>query len=260
MPTGRWTREQLVLTFALYCQTPFGRMHQHNPDIVALANAIGRTPSAVAMKMSNFASLDPAEQASGIRGLSGAAELDRAIFAEFSTRQDHLVEACEQASQQFDGAAAVLDQSPTAIELDDPIPFAGPTEVQRTVMVRRAQRAFRRAVMASYDTRCAICEISLGELLIASHIIPWTADEDRRADPTNGLSLCALHDRAFDRGLITADESHRVLVSRRAIMDEAPPLHRVGLIDIAGHPLRLPARFHPDPVALAYHRSNVFAA
>ena len=56
----RWTRQQLKLAFHLYCQLPFGRLHRRNPEIVDLAELLGRTPSAVAMKLVNFASLDPA--------------------------------------------------------------------------------------------------------------------------------------------------------------------------------------------------------
>lgn len=56
--SNRWTREQLLAAFALHCRLPFGEFHQHNPEIIALATVIERTPSAVAMKLSNFASLD----------------------------------------------------------------------------------------------------------------------------------------------------------------------------------------------------------
>jgi putative restriction endonuclease len=53
---ARWTREQLIAALDLYCRTPFGRLHRSNPDVVTLGKAIGRTPSAVAMKLVNFAS------------------------------------------------------------------------------------------------------------------------------------------------------------------------------------------------------------
>ena len=60
-----WTPEQVKLAFHLYCQLPFGRLHQGNPEVIALANLIERSPSAVAMKLVNFASLDPVITASG---------------------------------------------------------------------------------------------------------------------------------------------------------------------------------------------------
>ncbi len=52
-----WTRDQLLVAFRLYCRTPFGKLHQHNPEIIHLAAKLGRTPSAVGMKACNFASL-----------------------------------------------------------------------------------------------------------------------------------------------------------------------------------------------------------
>jgi len=64
----RWTREQLKLAFHLYCQLPFGKLHSRNAEIVELAQLIGRTPGAVAMKLVNFASLDPAITSTGRAG------------------------------------------------------------------------------------------------------------------------------------------------------------------------------------------------
>lgn len=54
-----WQEDELLLTLHLYCRTPFGKLHKTNPDIIQLANTIGRSPSAVALKAVNFASLDP---------------------------------------------------------------------------------------------------------------------------------------------------------------------------------------------------------
>jgi len=72
MQSGRWEKDQTKLAFYLYCQIPFGKLHQGNPEIVELAKLIGRTPSAVAMKLVNFASLDPAITGTGRKGLSNS--------------------------------------------------------------------------------------------------------------------------------------------------------------------------------------------
>jgi len=95
-------------------------------------------------------------------------------------------------------------------------------------------------------------------MLNASHIIPWAVNKQRRADPRNGICLCALHDRAFDRGLITVSEDFRIVVSQGIKIPNASKLHRVGLLDIEGDRIHLPDRFNPDPLAFAYHRENVF--
>jgi len=54
-----WTRKELLFALDLYCRMPFGKLHQHNPEVTKIAQAIGRTLSAVAMKACNFANLDP---------------------------------------------------------------------------------------------------------------------------------------------------------------------------------------------------------
>ena len=67
-----WSRDELLVAFALYCQIPFGRLHKGNPEIVRIAEAIGRTPSALAMKLVNIAGLDPAITSTGRVGLPNA--------------------------------------------------------------------------------------------------------------------------------------------------------------------------------------------
>lgn len=53
---ANWQEDELLLTLHLYCRTAFGKLHNRNPDVIQLANAIGRTASAVALKATNLAS------------------------------------------------------------------------------------------------------------------------------------------------------------------------------------------------------------
>jgi hypothetical protein len=55
----RWSRKELIVAFNLYCQLPFGKIHSRNPLIIRVAKNLERTSSSLAMKMLNFASLDP---------------------------------------------------------------------------------------------------------------------------------------------------------------------------------------------------------
>jgi putative restriction endonuclease len=50
-----WTRPQTLAALHIYLQLPFGQLHYRNPKIEQLAGWIGRTPSAVAMKLVNLA-------------------------------------------------------------------------------------------------------------------------------------------------------------------------------------------------------------
>jgi hypothetical protein len=85
LKNANWTRDQALACFNLYCRIPFGKLHSRNPEIVAFADVIGRTPSAVAMKLVNFASFDPAHQKRNVKGLANASNLDRALWEEFET-------------------------------------------------------------------------------------------------------------------------------------------------------------------------------
>lgn len=81
--SGNWTREQLKLAFPFYCQAPFGKLDSRNPKVFELARLVGRTLGAPAMKLVNFASLDPAIHDRGRAGLSSASPPDREILEEF---------------------------------------------------------------------------------------------------------------------------------------------------------------------------------
>ena len=260
-PTERrpWTRDELLVVFDFYFRTPFGKLHKGNPDIIALAELIGRTPSSVAMKSCNFASLDPQHQRRGISGLKGASNADRALFEEFATSRrwdDFLIEVAaartrvEQAN--MGGALKIAEEPALYIANRD-------TEAERSVRVRLVQGFFRDAVLGSYDNKCAFCMLPEARLLTASHIIPWAKDELRRADPRNGISLCALHDRAFDRGLMSVDDDYRILVSKQLLKVKTDSeLFDTAFRRIDRSEMNQPTRFAPDPEALARHREEIF--
>ena len=86
-----WTRQELILTFNVYCKLPFGQLHNRNPEIISLATIIKRTPSAVALKLVNFASLDPDLKKRGIKGMSSHSKHDKLIFEEFTNDWERLI-------------------------------------------------------------------------------------------------------------------------------------------------------------------------
>jgi len=64
------------------------------------------------------------------------------------------------------------------------------------------QGKFRQMLLRIYDWQCALCETDLESMLVASHIVPWSADRKNRLNPQNGLLLCKTHDCLFDLGVI----------------------------------------------------------
>ena len=65
-PSDKWTRDEHILAFNLYCKIPFGRQHSRAPEVMDLAKLMGRSPGSLALKLNNFSRLDPELQARGI--------------------------------------------------------------------------------------------------------------------------------------------------------------------------------------------------
>lgn len=205
MPRRDWTREELIVAFNLYCKIPFGRIHLRNPLIAELAKAIGRTPSAVSWKLANFARLDPALQKRNITGATHGARAEVEIWNEFSNDWDRLAFESERLLNQLTG------HTPEFVEEGREFPEGMSREALTRTRVN--QRFFRAAVLAAYGARCCITGLSIPQLLTASHIVPWSVDIKNRTNPRNGLCLNALHDRAFDCGLLTVTPDLKVKLS-----------------------------------------------
>lgn len=249
----RWSEEETVLALYLYFQLPFGQLHGDNPEIQRLASALGRSSSSVAMKLCNFASLDPKIKESGRRGLTGTSKLDRTIYAEFEQDWTGLVERAEDIwSLQIETAEkpeTKLNESHADFRFE---PFQGASTKRALISQRIGQDFFRRAVLANFEQTCCISGIADRRLLVASHIRPWKLDDANRHNPANGLLLSATLDRAFDRGLIAVDRKQCIRVSLQ-LRDSSSPATRDYFRQFELKTLRRATRFDPDPAFLAWH-------
>lgn len=255
--TNRWSREELLVAFNLYCQLPFGKLHKGNPEIIRHAALIGRTPSSVAMKLVNLASLDPAITANGRKGLGNASSADKAIWNEFHDDWEGLAVESRQALEAFASTARVQIEDDEPQESDAFVSYEGVTK-SVIAKARVKQSFFRRAVLSSYKNRCCISGVGDSRLLIASHIVPWEMDTKNRLNPRNGLCLSALHDKAFDRGLITVTADYRVKVSTALKAQESNAFIRDTLISIEGKSIQIPEKFMPDKSFLKRHELEIF--
>lgn len=253
MATNRWTLDQLKLAFHLYCQLPFGKMDKGNRDVIELAKLIGRTPSAIALKLVNFASLDPALKARGVKGMGNTSALDRQIWDEFHADWEGLAIQSEHLHQALLEEQDGYKPVPVPSDLTD---FTGETRLVLSEQ-RVKQSFFRKAVLSSYGGRCCMTGLAEPQLLIASHIVPWAKDKTNRLNPANGLSLSALHDRAFDQGLLTLSDDFSVILSSKLQNSDDPFLRQV-FAPLAHRAIQLPERFLPDLNLIRRHRSETF--
>jgi predicted restriction endonuclease len=238
MPASNiWTRQQLLVAFWLYCQMPFGKMHSRNPQIIKFAALLGRTPSALAMKLTNIASLDPQITA---------------MWKEMQSDWNAFEHISGQAVEEILNGGS---SSETLLELEETDYTGENRTVQSTA--RRGQNFFRNAVLTAYDFKCCISGLSVQELLVASHIVPWAVDPSNRKNPANGLALSALHDKAFDLGLITVRDDFTVRVSDKGSSD-SDFFYMTAVKSYEGKQIAKPEKFLPHSDFLAFHREHVF--
>ena len=250
-----WTKEESILAINLYSKIPFGQMHRGNADVKELAEIIGRSSGAVARKLGNFASFDPKLKERGVGGLPNTSKLDAEVWHEYMQNWDE---------QFFESEKILAKRKHTTIEkvyavdLENLPPVTG-IERERLVMIRVNQSQFRKIVLSNFNNKCCITGISMTELLVASHIVPWSKDKGNRLSPQNGLALNSLHDKAFDRHLITITEDLKIKISKKFYNHKDVESIKQNFIDYDGQSLLSPKKFYPDLDFLKMHNEQFYA-
>ncbi len=252
MERRNWTREELILAINLYCKIPFGKINKSNPEVIHLANLIGRTPSSISFKLGNFGSFDPSLKARGVGGLTNAGKLDKEIWNEFYGNWEERTFESERLRAQFEKKS--LEQ---LIDLSD-VEIKEGKERERLVKTRVNQSFFRSMVLASYNFTCCVTGIKNTDLLVASHIIPWAEDAENRLNPRNGLCLNALHDKAFDKYLITITPNFKLKLSKKLKSESKNKIVQQNFLQFEEQEIKLPQKFLPDEKFLLKH-NEVFA-
>ncbi|MFH1805311.1 MAG: HNH endonuclease [Pseudomonadota bacterium] len=257
-----WTEAERLVALKIYFELEFGQFDQRNQRVIEVSQYLGRTPSSLAMKLGNFASLDPGMDG---KGLSGASKADAEIMARFLADTVNVLVEAEAA---YDAYASKSD-APTETDIpkstsgmDDHHRFfhhaSDKTEAIGMRKNRVNQNFFRRAVLSGYNHQCGVCGLAIPDLLVASHIIPWSVDEKLRLRPDNGISLCSLHDKSFDLGYwcLTDDYSIQMGTELADLVDDeaGEPF----FVRYHGRKLRLPFRFVPDLAHVIWHRKHIF--
>jgi putative restriction endonuclease len=252
----KWSHDETVIALGLYFQIPFGKINQTSPEVVRIARLMGREPASLSMKMGNIGRLDSTLARRGVTGLVNGAKMEEQVWNEYAGRRDEL------ATRYHELILGLNRDRGVVAALDDDVTIKTPQGLDgvRLAHYRINQSFFRRSVLSAYDNKCCITGLTGAKLLIASHIKPWAlcADGNERTDTANGLCLNSLHDRAFDKGLITLDEELKVVLS--ASLKDATPRDVFAdyFVRYEGQMITLPERGRPSEAFLSYHRTNVF--
>ena len=252
MPRNLWTREELIVTLALYFQLPFGRLNQRTKEVIELAKLIGRTNSSVALRLCNFAACDPYILGSGRTGMPGGTSVCKPIWDEYEQDKEKLF---------FDAHIILSKLQDNSLEsiLEMPAEDYSGRERESITRQRVNQYVFRAMILNNYDYKCAITGIDVQSLLIASHIIPWADNVEQRLNPENGICLSPLYDKAFDSGLISILPDYEIVVSRELKEHSKEDFYQDTFGVIEHRHIFLPEEHKPNPLFLQYHYDNIFA-
>lgn len=252
MPRDNWTREQTIVALRTYFSVPFNKANNSNQEIISTSKLIGRGINSLKMKIGNFGSLDPELSKRGIVGLSGASNLDKEIWNEFSNDKEKLA---------YESAALIASFSNKKIEdmvewKEETIPEG--REKLRVIKTRVNQYFFRESILGIYDNKCCITGLHIPRLLVASHIVPWALDKNNRLNPENGLCLNSIHDKAFDEGLLTITEDYKIKVSKSVSSFTKEEAVKIFFLEYDGKSITMPERYFPNKEFLRYHHQNIF--
>ncbi|RYY43817.1 MAG: HNH endonuclease [Chitinophagaceae bacterium] len=249
-----WSREELILALNLYLKLPFGKLHSRTPEIVHLAGIIGRTPNSVAMRLNNYASVDPYHQQRGIVGLGGGKKQVEPIWQEFITNKEELLFESEKILAELEHDSL---EDKFAEELHDLEGYKGEDRI-RQVKTRVNQTVFRQIVISNYGGKCAITGIDIPALLVASHILPWSKSVDDRLNPENGICLSSLYDKAYDKGYIGITEKFEIIISKELRVRRNETYYEKHFSFLENMKMQVPAKYYPNKRFLQFHLDEVF--
>lgn len=255
MRNDAWTRDEMILALNLYLKMPFRKISARNLEIIRLAQLIGRSANALAMRLANYAACDPNLKQRGISGMAHGGRKCLEYWNEFAANREALLFESEKILARIEGTTI---ERKFEKEIQD-IP-QGVVGEDRLVEVKSRvnQDVFRKIVLANYENRCALTGIDLSELLVASHIIPWSENEQERLNPENGICLSSLYDKAFDQGLISFTDECKVLFSIRLKQNVGKEYYLQFFEPIENATLANPCKYQLKREFLEWHRDCVF--
>ena len=204
---NNWTKEETIIAFNVYCKIPFKDSNKNHPMIIEYAKIIGRSPSALNMKVGNLGRLDPKLKEKGIVGLSHGSKIERIVWEEFYANPEQFAYESECLIAKY--ANKSIEKS-SKIDIND---LPNGKERETIVKLRVNQSFFRSAVMTSYNNRCCVSGVGNPQLLEACHIVSWADDSHNRTNPENGLCLNSLFHRAYDKHLMAITPDYEIIIS-----------------------------------------------
>lgn len=246
-----WSIDELKMAVNVYCKIPFIHTRKSDPEIIRYAKIIGRSPGALYTKICNFGRFDNNLQNLGIKGLTHGSNLEPEVWNMFISDPEKFIYEteimlAERTNEDLDG---LFNHNTIKI----------PQGEAKDVLVKQriGENFFRKAVLASYNSRCCISGCSNTNLLEACHISEWANDKINRLNPSNGLCMNVMFHKAYDKMLMSITPDYKICYSEKLIesFNENSQL-RAFFVETNDNTIILPSKFLPDKDCLAYRHEQ----
>ena len=241
---NNWTIEQDTIALYLYCIIPFSKVTNSNSLIAKYAPIIGRSVTALKMKIGNFGSLDSRLASNGIVGLGNISRTDSKVWDNYYGHWHRLLTDVHEILGSIGKTEVTLEEFPTG------------EEITALTKQRVNQSFFRQMVISSYEQKCCISGVQQPCLLHACHIIPWSEDFSLRTNPTNGLCLNSFFHSAYDNFLISITPDYEISISDTLICSIASKPFADYIQGLRHRKISLPSKFIPSRQLLDIHHQT----
>lgn len=233
---NKWTREETIVAFNVYCKIPFKSSSKTHPMIIKYANLLNRTPSALNMKIGNIGRLDPDLYKKGISGLVHGAKMEEEIWKEFRENPEQLAYESEKIISKLQGKSIekIIDTNDL------------PQGKEREIIIKQRinQSFFRMTVLSSYNNRCCISGIGN---------IGWSENTANRTNPQNGLCMNSFFHKAYDKLFIAISPDLTIIISDELLQNTVDNKFRKYLECINGEKIIMPNKFLSKKEFLQVH-------
>lgn len=230
---NKWTDEEMILTLYIYLTHNHDELYKSSKFLIDFCERLNRytgnsrTTSSIEMRISNYKSVDPNYPKIG---LDNGGKKVKEIWDNYHDKMDYLkniydsfvnktmLEITAEAQDELEDIANKINNNYININLEEKDAY-----IESIINVRNnsIQKVFRNNLIMEFNQKCALCNINYKDLLIASHILPYSKCINKKdmINHNNGLLLCPIHDALFDKYLISFDCKGQILISKNISED-----------------------------------------
>ncbi len=245
--------DETAFLFYIFLTEKSSELRTGSKRIDEIAVHLNRSVGSIHRKLEDIRSNEPSYAKNGLIP-TNCANLVKDIWVQLGSDYDSTKESIR------DTYVRMCKDTIVSGEIDLDLDISPGLDIPVESTRREGQPLFRRLVANNYDRKCCITGISMKELLVASHIKPWSKSTPvERTDPRNGLYLNRLHDGLFDRHLMTIDEDMRIVYADSIRKTNSEETFEDLFGRYEGHRIEMPTLYRPGDEYLSEHR-KIFEA